>query len=450
MKNDGTAATATDGGSVAIAGCKSRPTATIVDLTHDGVGVADVDGRRIFVADALPGERVEIALRKRRRKLQEADLTRVLVASPSRVQPECRYFGRCGGCALQHLAHSAQVEFKQRVVAEALKRIGGVEPFDWLPPVVSEPWHYRRRARLGVKYVAAKNRVLVGFRERAGPYITDMLSCPVLVPPVDGLLGELAELIEKSSVRERLPQIEVAVADDAVALVFRVLAEPGAADTEAFREFGARFRLDMYWQRGGPGTIVPMTRARPLTYELREHGLTFEFLPTDFVQVNAAVNAQLISTAVRLAEVQANDRVLDLFCGLGNFSLPLAQRAGTLLGVEGDAGLVARAVRNAARNGIRNARFVTADLMAPGWSFYREPWDVVVLDPPRTGAEGPVAELGSSGVRRIVYVSCHPATLARDARVLVEKHGLTLRTARVFDMFPHTHHIEALALFARD
>jgi len=425
-------------------------TATIVDLTHDGVGVADLDGKRIFVADALPGERVEIALRKRRRKMQEAELVRVLEPSPSRVAPECEYFGRCGGCALQHLEHAAQVPFKQQVVAEALKRIGNVEPREWLPAVVSAPWRYRRRARLGVKYVAGKDRVLVGFRERAGPYITDMRHCPVLAPPLGGLLGELAELIEKSSVRERLPQIEAAVADAAVALVLRVLEEPTAADAEAFRAFGAKHDIDLYWQRGGPGTIAPLDRARPLAYELPEFGLTFEFLPTDFVQVNAGVNAELVSTAVRLADVQSTDRVLDLYCGLGNFSLPLAQRAGALLGVEGDAGLVARAARNAARNGIGNARFVTADLMAPGWSFYRERWDVVVLDPPRTGAEAPVAELDSSGVRRVVYVSCHPATLARDARVLTEKHGFTLRTARVFDMFPHTHHIEALALFARD
>ena len=428
----------------------AKATVTIVDLTHDGVGVADLDGRRIFVADALPGERVEIALRKRRRKVQEAELTRVLEPSPSRVQPRCEYFGRCGGCALQHLDHDAQVPFKQQVVAGALKRIGNVEPLEWLPPVLSEPWHYRRRARLGVKYVTGKNRVLVGFRERARPYITDMQSCPVLMPPVDGLLGELAELIVWSSVKDQLPQIEVAVADDAVALVFRVLADPSAADTEAFRAFGARFGLDMYWQRGGPGTIVPLDGARALTYRLPEFGLGFEFLPTDFVQVNIAVNAELVSTAVRLAEIQAGDRVLDLYCGLGNFSLPLARRAGELLGVEGDAGLVARAVRNAARNGIANTRFVAADLMAPGWGFYRERWDVVVLDPPRTGAEGPVAELDASGVRRVVYVSCHPATLARDARSLVERHGFTLRAARVFDMFPHTHHVEALALFTRD
>jgi 23S rRNA (uracil1939-C5)-methyltransferase len=277
-----------------------------------------------------------------------------------------------------------------------------------------------------------------------------MRHCPVLMPPLDGLLGELAELIEKSSVRERLPQIEAAVADDAVALVLRVLEDPTAADTDAFRAFGAKHGIDLYWQRGGPGTIAPLDRARPLTYELPELGLKFELLPTDFVQVNAGVNAELVSTAVRLAAPEATDRVLDLYCGLGNFSLPLAQRAGALLGVEGDAGLVARAARNAAANGVGNARFVTADLQAKGWPFYRERWDVVVLDPPRTGAEAPVAELDASSVRRLVYVSCHPATLARDARVLVEKHGFTLKRAGVFDMFPHTHHIEALAQFTRD
>jgi 23S rRNA (uracil1939-C5)-methyltransferase len=422
----------------------------VTDLTHDGIGVAELEGRRVFVADALPGEQVEVALRKRRRKLQEADLVRVLTPSPSRVAPECEYFGRCGGCALQHLAHSAQVSFKQNVVAETLKRIGRVEPQVWLPAVVSEPWHYRRRARLGVKYVAGKDRVLVGFRERAGPYITDMQHCPVLMPPLDGLLGELAELIQRSSVKERIPQIEAAVADDATALVLRVLEAPTADDERAFRAFGERHGVDVYLQRGGPGTVAPLAAARTLSYRLPEFGLTLQFLPTDFVQINAGINAELVSTAVRLAAVQANDRVLDLYCGLGNFSLPLAQRAKELLGVEGEAGLVARAVRNAAANGIANTRFVAADLTGSDWSFYRESWDVVMLDPPRTGAEAPIAELGRSTPRRIVYVSCHPATLARDAQVLVEKLGYKLTTARVFDMFPHTHHIEALALFERE
>jgi len=423
--------------------------ATIVDLTHEGVGIADLDGQRVFVADALPGERVEMRLRKRRRKLREADLTRVIESSPSRVHPECEYFGRCGGCALQHFAHPAQIEFKQKVVAETLKRIGRVEPEEWLPAAESAPWHYRRRARLGVKYVAGKGRVLVGFRERAGPYVTDMQRCPVLAPPLDGLLGELAALIERSSIKESIPQIEAAVADDASALVLRVLAAPSAADEQAFLEFGARHGVDLYLQPGGPGTVAPLGPTRALKYRLPELNLTFEFLPTDFVQVNAGINAELVTTAVRLACVQPTDRVLDLYCGLGNFSLPLAQRAGELVGVEGEAGLVARAVRNAAANGIGNARFLTADLTAADWSFYREHWDVVVLDPPRTGAAAPIAEMHRSGPRRIVYVSCHPATLARDAQVLVGQFGYRLTKARVFDMFPHTHHIEALALFER-
>ena len=424
-------------------------TATIVDLTHDGEGVADIDGRRVFVPGALPGERVEIALRRRRRKLVEASLVRVLEPSADRVTPGCEYFGRCGGCALQHLEHSAQIRFKQAAVAQALARIGRTEPEEWLPPVASPPWRYRRRARLGVRYVAGKERVLVGFRERAGPRLTDMRHCPVLAPPLDGLLGELADLIAGTSIRERLPQIEAAVADGVTALVLRVLEPPSAADTQAFRDFGTRHGIDIYLQPGGPGTIAPLGDARTLSYKLEAFGLTLQFLPTDFVQVNAAINAELVATAVKLAAIEPTDRVLDLYCGLGNFSLPLAQRARELLGVEGEAGLVARAVRNAALNDIGNTRFVTADLSKTDWSFYRESWDVVVLDPPRTGAEVSIAELARSDPRRIVYVSCHPATLARDAQVLVHERGYRLKVARVFDMFPHTHHIEALAVFER-
>jgi 23S rRNA (uracil1939-C5)-methyltransferase len=421
----------------------------ILDLTHDCQGVADVDGRRVFVPDALPGETVEIRLRKRRRKLLEAELVRVIEPSPDRVRPGCEYFGRCGGCALQHLAHDAQVRFKQGVVAQALARIARVEPEEWLPPFASRPWRYRRRARLGVKYVPGKERVLVGFRERSAPYITDMAHCPVLMPPLDALLGPLADLIAGTSIKERLPQIEAAVGTQASALVLRVLDTPSTADIESFAAFGAAHGIDMYLQPGGPGTIAPIGAARALSYSLEQFGVTLRFQPTDFVQVNAEVNAELVATAVRLADVQPSDSVLDLYCGLGNFSLPFAQRARELLGVEGEAGLVARAVRNAELNGIANTRFLTADLMQPGWSFFREPRDVVVLDPPRTGAEAAVAEMDRIAPRRIVYVSCHPATLARDAQVLVERHGYRLRTVRVFDMFPHTHHVEALALFER-
>jgi 23S rRNA (uracil1939-C5)-methyltransferase len=292
-------------------------------------------------------------------------------------------------------------------------------------------------------------RVLVGFRERSMPYITDMLRCPVLMPPIDGLLAELGELVEATSVRERLPQIEAAVADRAVALVFRVLDAPSEADRAAFAAFGAKHGIDMYLQPGGPGTVAPLGSASVLTYALPDFGLELEFAPTDFVQVNAAMNSELVATALRLADVQPADRVLDLYCGLGNFSLPLAQRARELTGVEGDAGLVARAVRNASRNGIANARFLTADLMQTDWGFLRESWDVVLLDPPRTGAEAPIAALRKTGPRRIVYVSCHPGTLARDAETLTADGAYRLRTVRVFDMFPHTHHVETVALFER-
>lgn len=425
--------------------------APVIDLTHDGRGVADVDGARVFVAGALPGERVEIAVHKRRRQHREGELVRVLEPAAVRAAPPCEYFGRCGGCALQHMDAGAQLAFKQGVVEQALARIARVEPEEWLAPITGPAWNYRRRARLGVKHVAAKQRVLVGFRERAAPYITDMAHCPVLTPPFDTLLGALADTIASSSLRERLPQIETAVGDDARAMVLRVLGEPSPADLALFAELGAAHDIDVYLQRGGPGTVAPLPggAARPLYYRLPEHDVTIRFAPTDFVQVNAAVNERMVSAAVALADPSPSDRVLDLFCGLGNFSLPFARRCGELLGVEGEAGLVARAVRNAQANGIGNARFLTADLAQTDWSFFREPWDIVVLDPPRTGAEAAIAQMRALTPRRIVYVSCHPATLARDAHVLVHDFGYRLRSARVLDMFPHTHHVEAMASFER-
>ena len=279
--------------------------AEIIDLTYDGRGVADLDGRRVFVPDALPGELVEIALGKRRRKLQEADLVRVLEPSPERVVPPCEYFGRCGGCVLQHLDDAAQVRFKQEVVAQAFSRIGRVEPREWLAPITGPTWRYRRRARLGVKFVQGKDRVLVGFRERAAPYITDMAHCPVLMPPLDNLLGELASSVGRSSVRQRLPQIETAVGDAASAIVLRVLDAPSSADEALFAEFGQRHGIDVYLQPGGPGTVVPLGGPpRTLDYSLQEFGITLRFAPTDFVQVNAPVNAQMVAAAVELAAVQ--------------------------------------------------------------------------------------------------------------------------------------------------
>jgi 23S rRNA (uracil1939-C5)-methyltransferase len=425
--------------------------AQIVDLTHDGKGVADVSGRRFFVAGALPGEEAIIRPRGRRRRYGEADLLEIKRPSGSRVSPPCEYFGRCGGCALQHMGYEAQVLYKQRAVRETLARIGGVEPARWLAPVTGPEWRYRRRARLGVKHVAGKGRVLVGFRERAAPLVTDMAHCPILVPPFDTALAALAATIERTSIRNRLPQVETAVADNGAALVFRVLEPPSATDTKLLLALGAELDADVYLQPAGPGSVLPLaaSHTRALHYRLETFDVTLEFAPTDFIQVNALVNEQMVDTALALLDVMPDDRALDLYCGVGNFSLPLARCGAAVLGVEGDAGLVARATHNARRNELGAARFVTADLGEPGWGFLRERWDLVVLDPPRSGADVVVQHMREMAPRRIVYVSCHPGTLARDAKSLVREQGYRLDTALVLDMFPHTHHAEVLAIFDR-
>ena len=421
----------------------------IIDLTHDGLGVADLGGRRVFVPGGLPGERVRLAPRRRRRQYQEADLIEILEPSPARVAPPCEYFGRCGGCAVQHLSYEMQVSFKQAIVEEALVRIAGAEPEVWLEPIVGPEWHYRRRARLGVRFVKGKDRVLVGFKERATRYVTDMASCRVLVEPLDRLPGELGELIGRTTLQRRLPQAELAAGEAAHAVVLRVLDEPTDQDIALFDEFGRRCGLDIYLQKGGPGTVraLDLESARPLTYTLSDFDVTLRFEPTDFLQVNAQVNAALVAQTLRLLEARATDRVLDLYCGLGNFSLPLASQAGRVLGVEGDGGLVARAASNARLNKLDNVSFVAGDLSQPEWSFMREAWDLVVLDPPRSGAQTVVSQMARMKPRRIAYVSCHPATLARDAKELIDSQGYRLIAVGIADMFPHTYHVEVMALF---
>jgi 23S rRNA (uracil1939-C5)-methyltransferase len=425
-------------------------TVEIIDLTHDGQGVADLDGRKVFVPGTLPGEQAVIVARGKRRRYAEAELVEVVRASAQRVDPQCEYFGRCGGCSLQHLAYSAQLEIKQSAAQESLKRLAGVEAGRWLPPVSSEPWRYRRRARLGVKYVEAKGRVLVGFRERQAPLVMDMSHCPILLPPFDNALSDLAETLLGTSIRNRVPQAELAVGDASAAVVLRVLEEPTEADCDLLSAFGARLDADVYLQRGGPGTVSPLNPdgLRPLWYALPEFECRLYFEPTDFVQVNPSVNARMVASVIDQLGLTPGDRVLDLFCGIGNFSLPLARRAGEVLGVEGEAQLVARAVANAQRNGLTNTRFLAADLSQTGWQFLDQPWDVVVLDPPRTGAEAVVERMAAMRPRRLAYVSCHPGSLARDARIL-KSQGYALVQAQALDMFPHTHHVEVTALFER-
>lgn len=426
--------------------------ADIVDLSHEAHGVARLDGKAVFVTDALPGERVVLRRVRRHRNFDEAVLESVITPSADRVAPACPHYGTCGGCALQHLAPQAQLAFKQTQLLENLARLGGVEPGQVLEPLEGPVWGYRRRARLGLKHVPRKGRVVVGFRERSAPYVADLHECRVLAPPLGSLIDPLAELVGGLSIAARVSQAEVAVADNACALVLRVLDPPSEADLSRMREWERARGARLYLQPGGPATVTPLNPGQePLRYALPEFDVTIEFEPTDFVQVNGALNLSMVSRAVAQLDPQPGERVLDLFCGLGNFSLPLARRAGEVVGVEGEAGLVSRAVHNANRQQIGNVSYVSADLAAPTleapWAARR--YDRVLLDPPRAGAREVLPVVGASGAGRVVYISCHPGSLARDAGLLVRDHGFRLVAAGVMDMFPHTTHVEAMAVFER-
>ena len=425
-------------------------TARISDLSHDARGVAEIDGRTVFVAGALPGESVSVELRRgRRRNKHDLHAIEVLEHSDVRIEPHCEYFGRCGGCAVQHMSYAAQIEFKQKLVTETLHRIGRVEPQRWYEPVTSPRWGYRRRARLGARFVEAKGRALVGCRERSASFITDMRHCPVLAAPMDEAIGDLADTLTRTAISRQVPQFEYTRGDDVGAVIVRALEQPGTEDLREFADFGARHDLDMYLQTGGPGSIRAITSTRPLSYRHGDFDVSVAFAPTDFIQVNADVNAKMVRSAVERAQIRPQDSALDLFCGVGNFALPLARHAAEVLGIEGDAGLVARAARNAIDNELDNATFVTADLSRGGWSPLRRHWDVVFLDPPRSGAAAIADDWPAMCPRRIVYVSCHPATLARDAQALCAQHGYELKSAQIFDMFPNTHHVEVMAVFDR-
>jgi 23S rRNA (uracil1939-C5)-methyltransferase len=445
--------------------------ATVAALTHAGEGIIR-DGKTVFVPGALPGENIRFRRTRTHRQHDEAELVEVLSPAPQRVVPRCAHFGVCGGCALQHLSSEAQLEARQTELQDNLERVGKVTPQTWLPPLRGPVWGYRRRARLGAKFVTKKGKVVVGFRERLAPFIADVQHCDVLTTPVGELITPLAELIMTLGIRERVPQIEVAVADNAVALVFRVLDPPSPDDLERLRAFRAAHGLRLYLQPGGLDSIHELdTPGEPLRYQLPKFKVELEFLPTDFIQINGAVNEALVSRAVELLELTPSAQVLDLFCGIGNFTLPIARLAKRVVGVEGDAALVARARHNAQRNQLENTEFHVADLARlPGSTqasgpnsraaptpanaaIFNAPWlrkgyTHVLLDPPRAGAREVLASVVSLEPQRVLYISCHPGSLARDLGVLVNEHGFTLEAAGVLDMFPHTAHFESLALLS--
>jgi 23S rRNA (uracil1939-C5)-methyltransferase len=423
----------------------------VAGLTHEGEGVVH-EGKTAFIAAALPGERIRFRRTRRHRRHDDAELLEVLEASPERVAPRCQHFGICGGCALQHLSPQAQLAAKDSELRAALTRLAQLAPLRWLDPLPGPAWGYRRRARLGAKFVRRKETVVVGFRERAAPYVAQLRSCEVLAPQAAALIAPLATLLTGLTIREQLPQIEVAVADNATALVLRVLAAPSAADEAQLAAFARDRGVRLYLQPGGLDSVRELTAGgEPLHYRLPRFEIELQFEPTDFIQVNGAVNESLVQRAAELLEADSAARLLDLYCGLGNFSLPLARSAAQVTGVEGDAALVERARSNARRNGLSNAEFHLADLALepdPALPWMQRDYTHVLLDPPRTGARSVLAALARLAPRRLLYISCHPGSLARDLGALVHEHGFTLEAAGVVDMFPHTSHVESLALLS--
>ena len=429
------------------------PLALIESLDREGRGVAHVGGKAVFVDHAVPGELVEYSVYRKKPAWEAAQIVRIEQEGAARIPPRCAFFGTCGGCSMQHIEERAQVAAKQRVLEDALWHLGRVRPETMLRPVYGLPWGYRHRARLSVRWVPKKGGSLVGFRERKSSFVTDMTSCEVLPPEISGLIRPLRALVDSLEMQERLPQIEVAVGEELTVLVLRVLVTPGAADCGRLKEFAGRHGVQLWLQPEGPDSARPFwpLETPGLYYTLPEYGLRVAFGPTDFTQVNHAVNRLLVGRALSLLDPRPGERITDLFCGLGNFTLPIARRGAEVLGVEGSAGLVARAQENAQANGLaERCRFAVADLFDAAACAGLPACDKVLLDPPREGAVELVKSFAAKPPARIVYVACDPATLARDSGVLVHAQGYRLAAAGVVNMFPHTSHVESIALFERD
>jgi len=428
-------------------------TVTIESLSHDGRGVAHVNGKVVFIDEALPGETLEFVYTDSRKDYAEGKVAKLLTHAEQRIEPGCAHFGICGGCSFQHVADAEQIKLKEGLLKEQFSRIGKLEIPEIWEALTGPHWGYRSKARMGVKFVAKKGRVLVGFRERRHPYLAEIDSCKVMHPLVGENLLALGEMISQLSIKDKIPQIEVAIGDKDVVLAVRVLEPPTAADQERMREFAHQNQLSICLQPKGPDSIVPLDGEPEVIpfYELPEQGLRFNFKPAMFTQVNYEINRKMVSRALAALELSRADRVLDLFCGLGNFTLPLATLAGQVVGVEGDLPLVKHARENARLNNLDNVEFHVADLTKDvremPWSQLK--FNKILLDPSRAGASEILHNFKHWQPERIVYVSCNPSTLARDAGILVNELGYKLVKAGVMDMFPQTAHVESIALFVK-
>lgn len=431
-----------------------NPTALIESLDHDGQGVAHADGKVLFIEGALPGERVEYSSYRRKASFEKAQTLRVLKASSLRVAPRCPHYGVCGGCSMQHLDSVAQTAIKQRVLEDAFWHLGRLRPEVVYPPITGPAWGYRYRARLSVRLVQKKGGVLVGFHERRSSYVVDMRQCEVLPPHVSALIPHLRDMISAMSIPDRLPQIEVSLGDAQTALVFRHLEDLTEADEALLRAFADTHKVSIYLQPQGPETVYLFypQDAGPLYYSLPEFGVKLQFRPIDFTQVNHGINRMLLRRALYLLDPQPGERIADMFCGLGNFTLPIARSGATVVGIEGAKSLVERALENATLNGLADrTEFAVSNLFDATEKSVAAlgHFDRMLIDPPREGADELVRALGPNAPKRIVYVSCNPATLARDAAILVHEKGYVLKGAGIANMFPQTSHVESIALFER-
>lgn len=433
---------------------KELPTASVHALSHDGRGIASICNKTTFISGALPGETVTYKITQKRSSYQEAAMLDILTASPQRVTPPCSHFGICGGCSLQHMSIDMQMQLKQQTLLDQLKHFGKVTPERILAPLHAGSTGYRRKARLGAKYVIKKEKVLVGFREKSSNYLAELDQCVVLHPQVGERFTELKALIASLDSYRHIPQIEIAIGDTEAALVFRHMEDFSASDQAALIEFGKKYQFHIYLQPNPPAKIHkiwPLDKHERLTYTLPDYQLEFLFHPLDFTQINLEMNRLMVKQAIDLLALKQDDTVLDLFCGIGNFTLPMATLSRHVTGVEGGTEMVSRANDNAAHNDITNVEFHAANLMAPPASaaWLNKLYNKILLDPPRAGAQEIIPFLAKMDAEKIVYVSCNPATLARDAGLLVHQLGYKLTQAGIMNMFPHTSHIEAMAVFKK-
>lgn len=446
--------------SISVANPPSLVELDIETLDHQGRGIARLNGKAVFVENALPGEKVKVRIRKKHRRFLEAEVVDILTRSVERVEPFCEHFSQCGGCRLQHVPINKQRELKQNTLLEQLQHFAGIKPQEILIPLTGDDRHYRRKARFSVRYVLKRDEVLVGFHEKYSNFITDTRHCPVLDKSVSDQIQELRAMIRVLDAFQEIPQIEIAVGDAHddynTAIIVRHLKALNEHDRKLLQLFAEKQGFRLYLQAKAVGDLEQLWPLLPLpemAYQIQEDKLTISFAPQDFIQVSAALNRCMIQTVIKHFELSREDRVLDLFSGLGNFTLPIAKRVAEVIGVEGESSMTDKAKKNALSNSVDNARFFTANLFAEQSSSTQSPWyfekfTKILVDPPRAGAENIIKNIQRFSAARVIYVSCNPATLARDAKYLVEQ-GYTLSKAGIIDLFPHTMHVEAIAVFDR-